>query len=304
MIQQTPSAVRSVLACLCACSTMYAQTPPAPNPNPLAPQYKAGDVLRYEMKGDNEGWQYTIQATDTVKQDASGMLYEEIGWSGLQSNAPMVLSPASLAFRQTVSRDLTGKYLTAPDLSKVQPLLIGPITDTLTIYSDLLLARTRKLGPEHPHAIFEHPSPNSWADGQHFVVAQDAVDFDLTFIGMDAAQGTETVLVRHVPPLHPGIQLAAAWMREPVANAPNNWVQVSHDGAGYLAEVGMETFDVRLVLDTQTGELLSAHISNPTTAIRRHCDDVELERCAPPTPETIKRVVDLHLVPAASTQAD
>ena len=33
------------------------------------------------MTGNNDGWQYTIQATDVVKRDTNGRYYEEIGWS-------------------------------------------------------------------------------------------------------------------------------------------------------------------------------------------------------------------------------
>jgi hypothetical protein len=83
--------------------------------------YRAGETFKYEMKGSNHGWEYRIQANDTVKRDDGGLFYEEIGWSNLRSNAPMMLSPASLAFRQTLSLVPTAKYLAIPDLSKIQP---------------------------------------------------------------------------------------------------------------------------------------------------------------------------------------
>jgi hypothetical protein len=44
------------------------------------------------MTGNNDGWQYTIQATDVVKRDTNGRYYEEIGWSGLTSSAQQALT--------------------------------------------------------------------------------------------------------------------------------------------------------------------------------------------------------------------
>jgi hypothetical protein len=71
----------------------------------LQRRYAEGAVSHYLMTGNNDGWQYIIQATDVVKRDADGRFYEEIGWSDLTSNAQQALTPASLALRQTVSLD-------------------------------------------------------------------------------------------------------------------------------------------------------------------------------------------------------
>jgi hypothetical protein len=71
-------------------------------------QYTDGLVSRYLMTGNNDGWHYTIQATDVVKRDANGRYYEEIAWSDLTSNAQQALTTASLALRQTVSLDDPG----------------------------------------------------------------------------------------------------------------------------------------------------------------------------------------------------
>ncbi len=269
----------------------------APAETLLARRYTAGQVLRYGMKGSNNGWEYQLQATDTVKQDAAGHFYEEIAWSDLHSNAPMALSPASVQFRQTVSADGSGRYMAIPDLAKVQPFLIGPITDTLTFYTDLLLAQQAALSPTHPHAYVAHGTPNSWADGQHFLVAQDSIDFDLSLESTDPQAHTATLLVRHVVPRAPQIALPAAWMKTPVANTPNNWVQVSRGDRGYTAEFGQELFDVRLTLDMRDGRLLRVVLDNPVTATIRDCQDAALTRCEPPKAENIRRQVSLELLP-------
>ncbi len=111
----------------------------------LQRRYVEGAISHYVMTGNNDGWQYTIHATDVVKRDANGRYYEEIHWSNLTSNAQQALTAASLALGQIVSLDDPVSYMKVPDLAAVQPLLIGPITDTLTLYSDLLLAMQAKL---------------------------------------------------------------------------------------------------------------------------------------------------------------
>jgi hypothetical protein len=140
----------------------------------LQRRYVDGAISHYVMTGNNDGWQYAIHATDVVKRDANGGYYEEIHWSNLTSNAGQVLTPASLALSQTVSLDDPVSYMKVPDLAAVQPLLIGPITDTLTLYSDLLLAMQAKLVQPGQTAYVARTSPNSWADGQHVLLGGNA----------------------------------------------------------------------------------------------------------------------------------
>ena len=56
----------------------------------LQRRYADGAISHYVMTGNNDGWQYTIHATDVVKRDANGRYYEEIRWSNLTSNAQQV----------------------------------------------------------------------------------------------------------------------------------------------------------------------------------------------------------------------
>jgi len=120
--------------------------------------YRLDEILRYEMEGNSHGWAYRIHADDRVKKDDAGVFYEEIAWSNLRSNAPMTLSASSLEFRQTLSLAPTSKYLAIPDLGKVQPSLIGPITDMLTFYSDVFLAKQLRLTHAGQRKYFEHGS--------------------------------------------------------------------------------------------------------------------------------------------------
>jgi hypothetical protein len=263
----------------------------------LQRRYTDGAVSRYLMTGNNDGWQYTIQATDVVKRDPNSRYYEEIGWSGLTSSAEQALTPASLTLRQTVSLDDPASYMRVPNLANVQPLLIGPITDTVTIYSDLLLAIQAKLVQPGQTAYVSRTAPNSWADGQRVLLGQDVVDFSLKVETIDPVEHTETLLIRHVPPPALHIQLPAKWMQEPTSDKPNNFVQVSRQNDKFTAETGKETFDVRLVVDTRDGHILSAAIHNPVALRTRTCTDRELTQCGPEGSKTTLREITWKLVP-------
>jgi hypothetical protein len=271
-------------------------THPVPVGIILNRSYEPGEVLQYKMTGSNRGWEYQIQANDLVKQDKEGVFYEEISWSNLRSNAPMELSPSSLSFRQTLSLGLTDKYIAIPNLSAVQPFLIGPITDMLTFYSDVFIARKTKLSQIGQHTYFEYGKPNSWADGQRVLLGQDSIDFDLTLQSENTQDHTVILEIRHVPPKHPQVELPAQWMLAPISDSANNWVQVEKSADGYIAQVGYEVFDVLITLDTRDGKILSAQLHNPIVAISRECSDAALSKCKLPTPDKILRDVTLHLL--------
>jgi hypothetical protein len=249
------------------------------------------------MTGNNDGWEYSIRATVTVKRNADDRYYEEIAWSNLISNAQQTLTPTSLALRQTVSLDDAGTYMKIPDLANVQPLLIGPITDTLTFYSDLLLAIKAKLMRPGQTAYVSRTSPNSWADGQRVLLGQDVVDFSLSVESVNLEENTETLLVQHVPPPALHVEQPAKWMQESPSAKPNNFVQVSKEGDGFVAETGQESFDVRLVLDTRDGSILLATLRNPVALKVRTCADRELTHCGSEASKTILREITLKRVP-------
>jgi hypothetical protein len=274
---------------------MFARQTPA-DYGSLQRRYADGMVSHYSMAGDNDGRRYTIRATDTVKRDTDGHFYEEIGWSDLTSNAQQTLAPASLAMRQTVSLDDPVSYMKVPNLANVQPLLIGPITDTLTFYSDLLLAMKAKLAQAGQTAYVPRTTPNSWADGQRILLGQDVVDFSLRVESVNAAGHTETLLIQHIPPPSLHVQQPAKWMLEPTSAKPNNFVQISKEKDGFTVETGQETFDVRLVVDTRDGRIVSAAMHNPVVLRTRTCTDRELTQCGLEAPKTILREITLELV--------
>ena len=262
----------------------------------LQRRYTEGAVSHYVMTGNNDGWQYTIKATDVVKRDGNGRYYEEIGWSDLTSNAQQALTSASLALRQTVSLDDPSSYMKVPNLATVQPLLIGPITDTLTIYSDLLLAMQHELLQPGQTAYVPRTTPNSWADGQRVLIGQDVVDFSLKVESVDPAEHTETLLIQHVPPPVLHVHLPASWMQGPASAKPMNFVQVSRQGDGFIAEVGEETFDVRIVVDTRDGHIISAAMHNPVALSTRSCTNRELTQCGQETSKMTLREITWKLV--------
>jgi hypothetical protein len=163
--------------------------------NPLFRRYREGEKLTYHMKAVNEDWHYEIQADGIVKKDAAGTYFEEYAWSNLISdNQKAVLSPASLAFRQQLTLD-PNHNPAIPNLGKVEPKLIGLVTDFMNFYVDVWLAV--KLGQlTHPgdHFYFKHGAPNSWADGTRMLVAEDAIDFDFTLKDINRSDNTVTLV--------------------------------------------------------------------------------------------------------------
>jgi hypothetical protein len=262
----------------------------------LGRHYHDGETLKYRMKGTNERWQYEIQAAGVVKKDANGKYTEEYAWSNLMSGgAAMPLSAASLQFRQTLSLD-PEKPPAIPDLSKVQPMLIGPMTDLLTFYADLwLAARTGKLSHPGDHVYQKMGIPASWADGNYVVLGEDSIDFDMTLTDVDRQNQVATLMVRHVPPEQPAVHLPADWMREPVADTKNNWVDVQKRDANFVAAVGKETFDVRMKVSLADGKILSGTIENPVKAKERDCEDAAFTKCGDPRPHEILRRIEIAL---------
>jgi hypothetical protein len=204
------------------------------------------------------------------------------------------LTPASLAFRQklSLSPDFT---LTVPDLSKVQPQIIGPITDLLTFYADMQVAQHGALTKPGDHYYFKHGTPNSWADGAYYVLGQDSIDFDVTLTKIDNENHTAALIVRHVPPEKPQVKLPAEWMQKPVADTPNNWVEVAKQNGKYVAEIGKETFEVKILVDLTDGKILNAGLENPVEVLKRECTDAEFTKCGEGARSRTFRKVEIEL---------
>jgi hypothetical protein len=265
----------------------------------LRRRYQEGEQLNYWMKGRNNDSTYEVRLTSVVKRGSDGQFVEEYAWSDLAADGvAQSLTATSREFRQSVTL-AGGSPFTFPDLSRVHPGLIGPITDLLTFYSDLFLA-IQVGGLREPGNRFIFPSPivSSWADGTRVVVGEDSIDFELTLTGVDRSRDAATLLVKHVPPEVSKIRIPAEWMRAPVSGTPNNWVQVSKRGVTYTGTVGKETFDVTLTISLSTGQIVSAALDNLVEAVARECSDVELKDCGELRPATTIRRIEMSLTGA------
>jgi hypothetical protein len=284
---------------ICAASPwIAAQDPtPAPVPNPLHRSYREGETLTYLMTGLNESWHYTVRAEGVVQKNSAGTWIEEFKWTDMTSDGkPYTMAPAMTDLRQKLSLDPRFRP-SIPNLSKVDPRLIGPITDLMTFYVDLWLPEmmgvVKKPGD---HFYFKMGAPSSWADGTHVLTGDSSIDFDFTMKSIDAAQGTATLEVRHVPPEKPKIPLPGAWMQTPVADTANNWVEVTKgDDGKFDAAVGQETFTVDLTVSLADGKILSGKMDNVVQTIERTCDDQALTLCTAPQPHRIERKIEIAL---------
>ena len=106
----------------------------------LVRRYQEGENLGYLMTARTNDSAHEVRLTATVSRDAAGRIVEEYAWSDLVIDGiPRQLTPASREFRQTVTLNGDAPFA-FPDLSRLRPGLIGPVTDLLTFYADLFLA--------------------------------------------------------------------------------------------------------------------------------------------------------------------
>jgi hypothetical protein len=300
MFNRKPFAVLVIL--IATAVSLAAQAPPPPPPplpqNPLHRSYHEGETLAYQMTGQNESWHYTIRADGIVTKAASGPFLEEYRWSGMESDGkPLALSADTQAYRQKVSLDPV--YMPGmPPLNNVDRALIGPITDFMTFYSDEWLAnRMGALKKVGDHFYFPMPFNPSWADGTHVLLGEDSIAFDMTWKSMNVTDHTALILIRHIPPAKPTVKLPADWMKTPVADTPNNWVEVEKTQDGkFEAAVGKETFDVQLTIDLRDGKILSGTMDNTVKTIHCTCEDQQLTKCGVPAPHEITRKIEIVLV--------
>jgi hypothetical protein len=297
----------AALALIFCAATVWvaAQAPAAPaaapvTVNPLHRQYREGETLAYKMTGLNEQWHYTVRAEGTVKRNEKGAWFEEYRWMDMTSDGkPYTMTPAMADFRQKLSLD--PRFIPSiPDLTKVDPRLIGPITDLMTFYVDLwlpaMMGAVKKPGD---HYYFKMGTPSSWADGTHVLTGVSAIDFDFTLKSVDATAGTATLEVKHVPPAKPQIPTPGAWMQTPVADTANNWVEVVKQSDGkFQAGVGQENFTVDLTVSLADGKILAGSMDNIVKTIYRTCDDQALTQCSAPVPHQIERKIEIELEPA------
>lgn len=289
--------VLAMFLVICSGSGFVMQQGATPNPNPLLRHYHDGEKLTYHMKGINETWHYEIQADGVVRKDSAGTYSEEYRWSHLISdNQETALTPANQDLRQEVTLD-PNHNPTFPNLSKVGPQIVGPITDLMTFYIDLwMTVKIGQLVRAGDHFYFKRGTPNSWADGSYVLIGEDSIDFDFTLKDVHPSDNTAILVVRHVPPEKPEIRLPADWMHKPVADTANNWVEVRKiKGGKYLAAIGKESFVVEMKISLKDGKILSGSMDNPVETEERECDDAALVHCGNPKPHHIHRQIEMVL---------
>jgi hypothetical protein len=266
------------------CAGCLAQATPAAHSEYLmtASNSERGHTIRYQAK-----------ATGEMLHDSGGHPFELFAWSDLiVDGRPIDLPQTARDFKEPLSLDPAFKA-PFPDLSKVSLNLIGPITDLMTFYVDARLAMGMKLTKDSPHAYFKFGRPSSWADGQHVILGKDSIDFDVTLKSLD--DQSVTIEVRHVPPKDSPLDLPADWMKDPVGDTANNWVEVVKNADGkYRAGVGKEIFDVQLVISLSSGRIVSATQDNTVDVVERICSDDKLSDPGPPNRYQVVRHIEIH----------
>jgi len=271
-------------------------TPIAAGRAQLARRYAAGDTIAYVMNGINtEGGRDTLRyrgtAVGIVARYSLGRWVEQLTWTRLDRNGTMVRIDPSRA-RQTLT--LAPDWQLLPDLSRVDPGLIGPMLDLFTFYVDAKLAAGQPtVRSPGDSTLLPLGVGGSWANGQSVLVGKDAVDFEIKLVA--ETPNRATVQVRHVPPREIKLDLPADWMKDPVGGRPNNWIEVAQTSdRHYHARVGTESFTVELQLSRVDGRILGATMENPVDVVERDCDDRALSVCGPPRRYRISRMITLE----------
>jgi hypothetical protein len=264
----------------------------------LRRRYVAGEAVGYRMRASNEDRgrkvTYEAEARGVVTRDTAGRFVEEFAWSSVSfDGVPVELGPEAAAFKQPLSLS-PGFPLRVPDLRTVLDI-VGPITDLLTFYADMKIVNEGgALRATGDGFYVTHGKPASWADGVQTLHGEDSVDFAVSLERVDDGARTATVLVRHVVPARPQVTLKAEWMREPVADTPNNWTQVQRRPDGkFVGGMGQETFESRMTISLDDGRIVRATLSNPVELVERVCDDAELTRCGKPVRSRLLRRIEL-----------
>lgn len=265
----------------------------------LTRRYHEGEKIVYHMKATNQDrvhlLQYAATAAGVVKKDPAGNFIEEFAWTNLVVNGnPIALPESSANFRQILSLP-PSSGIKVPDLGKVSPMLIGPITDLLTFYADLqILAQGGSVSHAGDHFFFPYGKPASWADGMRVITGEDSIDFDVTLADLNEKARYAVVVVKHVAPTQPQIKLAADWMHVPVADTPNNWVEITKMADGkFAAEIGRETFEAQIKVGLEDGRILGADLDNVVQVVERDCSDASLTTCGEPTHYPIHRHITI-----------
>jgi hypothetical protein len=271
----------------------------------LVREYADGERLAYRLTTTRRNgtgtttYAYAATARATVKRDPSGKFIEEFQWGDLVSNgAPFTLPAASQSVRQVLWLR-PDAVPTLPDFATIHPRLIGAAADLMNFYVDVWLAMQQPMLRQAGDRVsVPHGGPNSWADGTQVILGEDAIDFVLSIEGIDRAKNTITLVVNHVPPDRTYVRTPVAWMRDPLGTRPNNWIQVTKaSDMRFVASVGVETFDVRVVVNLATGKILSAEMDNPVQVLERECSDPTLTICGEPVRYQIVRQVAISEVP-------
>jgi len=241
------------------------------------------------MEGVNNGATYEHRITVAVRKGPDGHLFDEVMFAGPQD------------LRQAITLDgSTGPFSPADiaaGLSKA-PGLVGPFTDMLTFYADLYLAmHAATLIKSGDSASVPNPrSPDRGpTEGMLFSVRITSISrsSSRTF---DRSADTATLLVKHVPPASPKIRIPADWMKAPVVDTPNNFVQIVKVANRYVASIGKETFDVTLKVRLSDGVLISAVIDNPVLTTERDCTDAAATNCGESRPGKVFRHIELKMI--------
>jgi hypothetical protein len=218
---------------------------------------------------------------------------EQVKWVSLTDAAGHNLTSQAQAFPPyDLSLDPRAGNALALPKQGVSGELQGPVDDLLTFFVDL---------SAHVGISVLHQPGGSHVDATSLrgnfatataPVGQDIVQLTTTLTTLNSRQAT--FKSAYQPPHQGGLKLYRSWMSSPVCSgAPNNFQLVESQGPRYIALWGCESFTVTTVVDRDSGQIISAHMTNPLKLKGKLCQDKALTKCTNIPDTQQERVVSL-----------
>jgi hypothetical protein len=252
--------------------------------------YRDGESFSYEMTTRAFHNGQLTGATRAISVHSVNANTETIRWVSLIESEVDHTDIAQQVAPYTVSL-AEGGSLDLPPLDF--PAMTGSITDLHTFY----VAVSERLGLSGLTAVGDSTVSDAligdWADGEDILLGKDCTRATLTLIERTA--DTATLEARFTPPSEPCFEPAYDWMSERIdASLPNNFQQVRVNGEQRMAMWGLEQFSVRVVIDRDSGRILSGTLENLLQLTIRGGCTAELSNCQFETPMEIRRHVELR----------
>lgn len=265
-------------------------------------KYKPGETLRYQLtsesyrNGQYNGKSVSVSEHKTVKD--GGIWGEEIRWLGKTNytgkDTILLDTTAAGIAPYRVSLSPEGKVL----LPKLDiPAMVGDITDLNTFLVAIAPAlQAQQLSATKPELKNDTPRQGNFADGTVILSGTDCIQ--VTQQLLDNGKDYVQIRTSFLPPPSFCLDPLIDSIKTITGPVPNNF-QMIQKGAGDKVNLfwGVESFIIDSKIDKKTGQIIEATMINELALRMRYNASKDLKTYAVEMPVTIKRSLQLKLLP-------